>query len=289
MGGGTPCDLLNSDPRSTSVMYICESVAHPTGSFLHIEEVTTCKYLAVIATTQLCQNEAYTFKESPVHTIQCYPQKDAPRRPRILLEHELMFLHAKQSSQKPSDSASPPPKTTQQQTKQSTPIDTSFIESFLKGDMCLRGGSGWWQHEVCFKQYVKQMHFESNKAKVEVLLGSWDEAAHREWFSQAGKKKRSQNHVTHMYTGGDICDITHTARTCQVRFKCIQAGVSKGGGISLYLEEPTPCTYSLTVEGNFVCPLLLTADEFGVFQLQSQEAQTSDTDGVDRDGDTDSS
>ena len=52
-----------------------------------------------------------------------------------------MFLHAKQSSQKPSDSASPPPKTTQQQTKQSTPIDTSFIESFLKGDMCLRGVS----------------------------------------------------------------------------------------------------------------------------------------------------
>ena len=54
-----------------------------------------------------------------------------------------MFLYAKQSSQKPTDS--PPLKVTkeetQQQTKQSTVIDTSYIESFLKGDMCLRGVS----------------------------------------------------------------------------------------------------------------------------------------------------
>ena len=56
-----------------------------------------------------------------------------------------MFLYAKQSSQKPTDS--PPLKVTKEETqqqtstKQSTVIDTSYIESFLKGDMCLRGVS----------------------------------------------------------------------------------------------------------------------------------------------------
>ena len=67
--------------------------------------------------------------------------------------------------------------------------------------------------------------------------------------------------------------------------RCINKG--KASGIALYLEEPTPCSYSLTVEGSFVCSLLETMDEFGVFYFRSQESQVSDTDAVDRDSDTD--
>ena len=61
------------------------------------------------------------------------------------MEHELAtsMLQAKQGSQKPVDS--PPPKgakeDVQQQKQHSAVIDTHYVESFLKRDMCLRGVS----------------------------------------------------------------------------------------------------------------------------------------------------
>ena len=58
--------------------------------------------------------------------------------------------------------------------------------------------------------------------------------------------------------------------------------------ISLYLEEPAPCTYILTVEGSFICPLLETVDEFGIFHYPSQGSHT-DAENNDGDSDTDSS
>ena len=44
--------------------------------------------------------------------------------------------------------------------------------------------------------------------------------------------------------------------------RCLKT--SKSSQISLYLEEPTTCSYILTVEGTFVCPLLDTTDEYGI-------------------------
>ena len=49
--------------------------------------------------------------------------------------------------------------------------------------------------------------------------------------------------------------------------------------MSLYLEEPSTCSYILTVEGNFVCKLLETADEHGLFHYPP----TTMTDGLDGD------
>lgn len=77
--------------------------------FLYIEEVTTCRYDAVVATRQLCRNKAYRcvlvdqsdrrtecvatrlnaiiaalflvcrLKESPVHTINCFARENSPK------------------------------------------------------------------------------------------------------------------------------------------------------------------------------------------------------------------
>jgi len=50
--------------------------------------------------------------------------------------------------------------------------------------------------------------------------------------------------------------------------RCLKS--SKSSQISLYLEEPTTCSYILTVEGGFICPLLETADEYGMLHYTDQ-------------------
>ena len=50
--------------------------------------------------------------------------------------------------------------------------------------------------------------------------------------------------------------------------RCLKS--SKSSQISLYLEEPTTCSYVLTVEGGFVCPLLETVDEYGILHYTDQ-------------------
>ena len=57
--------------------------------------------------------------------------------------------------------------------------------------------------------------------------------------------------------------------------RCVKS--AKPSQISLYLEEPTTCTYSLTVEGAFVCTLLAHTDEYGIFDLDSYEAAKDET------------
>ncbi len=52
--------------------------------------------------------------------------------------------------------------------------------------------------------------------------------------------------------------------------RCIKT--AKSSQISLYLEEPATCSYTLTVEGAFVCTLLDHLDEHGVFDKASFEA-----------------
>ena len=43
--------------------------------------------------------------------------------------------------------------------------------------------------------------------------------------------------------------------------------------MSLYLEEPTTCSYTLTVEAQFICPLLELTDEYGIFRIPSEEGE----------------
>ena len=38
--------------------------------------------------------------------------------------------------------------------------------------------------------------------------------------------------------------------------------------ITLYLEEPSLCSYVLTVEAGFICDLLQTVDEYGMFHMK---------------------
>ena len=67
--------------------------------------------------------------------------------------------------------------------------------------------------------------------------------------------------------------ITYTLTT--PTYRCLKTG--KQSQVSLYLEEQTTCSYSLTVEGMFVCSLLDHIDSTGVFianELYSDNTET---------------
>ena len=99
MTGGTPCDLRGDNPRSVSILYICQTDA-PTfgmvcvcvcvcacacacacacvrvrGSYLLqlllVEESTSCHYVAIVGTKQLCQNKAYRYMYRSVCVCVC--------------------------------------------------------------------------------------------------------------------------------------------------------------------------------------------------------------------------
>jgi hypothetical protein len=50
-------------------------------------------------------------------------------------------------------------------------------------------------------------------------------------------------------------------------YRCSKSASSSQ--ISIFLEEPTTCTYVLTVEAAFLCLLLEETDEYGLFNLKS--------------------
>ena len=95
-------------------------------------------------------------------------------------------------------------------------IDPHVVQEFLLGQHCLYGGSGWWKYEFCYGQKVDQYHEEKGgphgTKKTVLNLGRFDMAKHKEWIDQNPSKKpkpiETRKHVSHFYSGGDICDIT---------------------------------------------------------------------------------
>lgn len=145
--------------------------------------------------------------------------------------------------------------------------DTSQVESFLEGKNCLTGGTGWWKYEFCFGKYVRQFHIDKFGSKTSILLGVFDEKAHKE-FLQAHPEKRpkpkaQRKQITHFYNGGSTCDKTGQQRQTEVVLKCLENAPSKAT-VSLYLLEPKVCSYILGVESPLICDILDKIDEDGL-------------------------
>lgn len=91
-------------------------------------------------------------------------------------------------------------------------MDPQVVQEFLLGQYCLYGGSGWWKFEFCYGQKVDQYHEEKGKTKATINLGRFDVEKHKEWIRQNPSKRpkpvETRKHVSHLYSGGDICDIT---------------------------------------------------------------------------------
>ena len=67
--------------------------------------------------------------------------------------------------------------------------------------------------------------------------------------------------------------------------RCVES--SNPSQVSLYLEEPSTCSYVLTVEGSFICKLLETTDEHGLFHYPPppDDGGLYDDGGASEDGD----
>ncbi len=98
-------------------------------------------------------------------------------------------------------------------------MDPEIVKEFLMGEYCLYGGTGWWKYEFCYGKKVDQYHEErmqsaAGRAKTRTVinLGRFDEEAHLQWLKANPAKRpkpvKDRKHVSHFYSGGDVCDIT---------------------------------------------------------------------------------
>lgn len=103
-----------------------------------------------------------------------------------------------------------------------------------------------------------------------MLLGVFDEQAHKNWLKENPQKRPSKNarYITHLYQGGSKCDETGELRQTEVQLKCLENSTSKSR-VSLYLMEPKTCNYILTVESQFLCDVIVAADEDGLIQVDA--------------------
>lgn len=148
-----------------------------------------------------------------------------------------------------------------------SPDDTSQVESFLEGKNCLTGGTGWWKYEFCYGKYVRQFHVDKFGSKTSILLGVFDEKAHKEFLQlhpeKRPKPKAQRKQITHFYNMGSTCDKTGQRRQTEVVLKCLENAPSRAT-VSLYLLEPKVCSYILGVESPLICDILDKVDEDGL-------------------------
>lgn len=159
----------------------------------------------------------------------------------------------------------------------SVPDDTSQVMSFLEGRNCLTGGTGWWKYEFCYGKYVRQYHVDKFGSKTSILLGVFDEKAHKEYLQSHPEKRPKpeayRKQVYHFYNGGSTCDKTGQQRQTEVILKCLENASSKTA-VSLYLLEPNMCQYVLGVESPIICEILGKVDEDGLIP-KTESAESS--------------
>ncbi|XP_041469364.1 endoplasmic reticulum lectin 1-like isoform X2 [Lytechinus variegatus] len=266
MGNGTACDLKGNTPRMTRVKYVCDK--NGRGDILSLKETSTCEYEVILFSTHLCSHPLYRLKESPINMIQCHAMDGSPVLPEAYeaLTRKDNIHHVNQPKQAETDTETKIIQSVDRATRGpvTSLADDQLLRDFLRGDYCLNGGQGWWKFEFCYGKYAQQYH-QDKTGKTIVLLGAWDEDAHKKWWADAKTKTKSSTstkQVTHFYSGGDMCDLTGKPRQVQVKLKCKESLGQHA--VTIYLVEPYTCDYILGVEASIICPLLDSADEYGL-------------------------
>lgn len=154
--------------------------------------------------------------------------------------------------------------------------DISQVKSFLEGKNCLTGGTGWWKYEFCYGKYVRQFHVDKFGSKSSILLGVFDEKAHKDFMEQHHDKRpkplKLRKQISHFYNGGSTCDKTGQQRQTEVVLKCLENAPSRST-VSLYLLEPKVCSYILGVESPLICDILDKVDEDGLVPKTESSAE----------------
>ncbi|GFR96889.1 endoplasmic reticulum lectin 1 [Elysia marginata] len=291
MDGGTRCDLTGK-PRKSRVLYICQPEGR--GEIYEFKESSTCEYEVLVLSSLLCKHPKYRPKTQPVSEIRCHAMVGSPLRPSELsrVEYEVRHLQSapqyykttpdtQQETEEPrqqkfikktkaDEDAAAARIHVEQPSDLSSLTDKQTVRNILSGSQCLRGGTGWWKHEVCIGKFAKQFH-KDTKVDATIYLGYWNKEKHLQWLQDNPSKRprapRDRKSVSLFYSDGDLCDLTGKPRTCEVRLKCLQ-NIKSTHAVVLSLSEPATCQYVLTVESALFCSVLQHADENGMFNLE---------------------
>ncbi|XP_013185274.1 endoplasmic reticulum lectin 1 isoform X2 [Amyelois transitella] len=298
---GTICDL-NGKPRATRVLYVC--YAHGKHEVYSFKETSTCEYEIVILSPLLCEHPQFKPNQVTENVIDCFSIGDAPKKPRNLLKMEVDSLRFHHHSIRltnndgethlkfelhplSEDNVVEEAKITQ---LAPTISDDSPVRAFLNGENCLNGGTGWWKYEFCYGKHVTQYHVDRAGEKTSLLLGKFDEDEHLKWIAEnkgkAPKPVEYRTSVSHLYSGGDVCDKTGQPRRTEVKLKCLENS-SSPAQVSLYLLEPRTCHYILGVESPLICDILPLADENGLIKSSKPILVKQDSIDDDREDATD--
>jgi endoplasmic reticulum lectin 1 len=86
-------------------------------------------------------------------------------------------------------------------------------------------GTGWWKYEFCYGNKVQQYHEEKGVKKTVITLGKWDKTEHINWidknFSKKPKVGKTPKQVSHLYSNGDLCELTNKPRSVEVKLKSV--------------------------------------------------------------------
>ena len=152
------------------------------------------------------------------------------------------------------------------------------LKAILRGQECVKGGRGYWNHEFCYNQYVHHVHYERDFETKQItiarriILGKWVVKKHLEWIkSQPTGSYRnvySKNpSITLYYSQGDMCFEINKPRHTLVKLRCLP-DQKTSSRISVSLLEPTLCSYELNVDSGLFCELLKDVDENGIPNIQ---------------------
>lgn len=281
MGNGTLCDLNQNKPRETKILYVC--YIHGKHEIFSLKETSTCQYEITILSPLLCNHPKYKPQESEENRINCVPLDGAtPAKPRNLMkmqiesarlrrkEHDHIRLEILPMDLTPKETPKPP---------ELPPTDTSPVESFLSGKNCLNGGTGWWKYEFCYGKSVEQYHIEKDGSRTSINLGYFIKENHLKWIENNPKKRpkilSQRTQLSHLYSGGTVCDKTGKPRQTEVKLKCMENAPSLNT-VSLYLLEPKYCEYILGVESPLICDILARADENGLVAVEGGEGKSGE-------------
>ncbi|CAF0889850.1 unnamed protein product [Brachionus calyciflorus] len=293
---GTPCEILKDAKREITIFYACEEFGND--NIIAFEEISSCNYEMIVVSKWICSNLAYKIPEKNYPSIYCYSIENSPIKPNelIKIEEEQSILKADknkvQMTNKAGDTFIIHYKTNDddvfQKEEVKIPIEKEIlkesitnqpavnddaqreiVKSFLNGDSCLNGGSGWWKFEICFGKHVVQYHDdEQTKKRQTISLGLWNLQNHLNWINARPakrpiEKKSERIYSSLLYSEGSKCDETNKNRFVEVKFKCIK-NKSQAGAISLYLVEPTMCEYLLAIESAWLCDYIESVDQNGL-------------------------
>lgn len=295
--GGDICQLTNQ-PRSARVLYVCRSEA--SREVYSVKETSSCVYEIVAFNKDLCRHPTFWKRNPPKNKVHCMMEDSEQLRPsevtraqglryKGLLEnlvlmddlqnklqlHELQEkfanLEAKQAVKKPK-----------------SPLGASFqdlqsIKDFLSGKECIHSKSqGWWNTKLCYGKEILQYHDNSDGSQMKIHLGSFDRQKHIDWMKAHPSKAFAVTRpsANHLYADGAVCDVTKSPRSVVLKTVCDGRTSGSRSAVSLTVEEPSPCTYRVTLRGQGLCGAMRQADEWGLLDPDQLDATIFDDEAV---------